>query len=157
MKNIVKLWLNSIIEFTYEIMVEFINLKLIWIHWVSFKSVSVRNKFYSSKVTMTPSLQSAYCRPYGCCAAAARWRGAARLRLQTSGVAAHSRVGRTWRAWCTTLDVTGVEICLAYSRLLVSNEGKYRNLQVERDQPPGHYPDVAIRTSEGFQTEEGRW
>ena len=32
MKNIVKLWLNSIIEFTYEIMVEFINLKLIWIH-----------------------------------------------------------------------------------------------------------------------------
>ena len=44
----------------------------------------------------------------GCCSMAK-----ARLRRQTSGVAVHSRVGRTWRAWWTTLDVTGVEICLA--------------------------------------------
>ena len=51
-------------------------------------------------------------------------------------------VGRHWRQ-----DLPG---------LLVSNEGNFRNLQVERDQPRGHYPDVAIRSSEGFQANEGR-
>ena len=33
--------------------------------------------------------------------------------------------------------------------LLVSNEGRFRNLQVERDRPQGHYPDVAIRSNNG--------
>ena len=50
-------------------------------------------------------------------------------------------VGRHWRR-----DLPG---------LLVSNDGNFRNLQVERDQPQGHYPDVANRSSEGFQAEEG--
>ena len=53
-------------------------------------------------------------------------------------------VGRHWRR-----DPPG---------LLVSNEGNFRNLQleVERDQPQGLYPDLGIRSSEGFQAEEGR-
>ena len=40
--------------------------------------------------------------------------------------------------------------------LLVSNEGNFRNLQVEKGKPQGHCPDIAIRSSEGFQAEEGR-
>ena len=46
-------------EFTYEIMVEFINLKWIWIQLqICFRK---GNKFYSSKVIMISPLQSAHC------------------------------------------------------------------------------------------------
>ena len=58
-------------------------------------------------------------------------------------------VGRHWRQ-----DQPG---------LLIHNECtcqlNFRNLQVERNQPQGHYPDVSkkkIRSSEGFQANEGR-
>ena len=44
-----------------------------------------------------------------------------------------------WRWW--QLDLPGQ---------LVSNEGNFWNLQVERDQPQGNYPDKAIKSSEGF-------
>ena len=37
--------------------------------------------------------------------------------------------------------------------LLVSNEGNFRNLQVGLDQPLGHYPDGAIRSSGAFKQE----
>ena len=61
---------------------------------------------------------------------------AAQLRRQTSGATVH------------TAQQSGEDRDL--SSLLVSNEGNFRNLQVERDQSQGHYqvtesnPDGAI-------------
>ena len=48
-------------------------------------------------------------------------------------------VGRHWRR-----DLPGQPVS-------TGNEGNFRNLQVERDRPQGHYPDVAISSSERFQ------
>ena len=88
-----------------------------WIHWswLDLDSVSNpfqwRNKFYSTKVIRAPTLQSAHCqllllldgKGLYCC-------------YSTRQVLRH-KVGGTWRAWWTTLDVTGVEICMGQAFL----------------------------------------
>ena len=85
--------------FEYEIMVGYIILKLIQNFRFSFKTVSVRGKFYSNKVIMTPSLQSADCSPEAAALLLLGGNWAALLRRQTSGAAEHSSTGRTWRAF----------------------------------------------------------
>ena len=159
MKNIVKSWLNSSLsqaftEFPYEIIVEFIKLKYIQIQLQvcfsegkCFTHLKLSSPLLCSQLTVSPQ------------AAVRLLLGgdrAALLQQQTSG-AAHTRAGRTqWafqahdgRHWHQ--DLLG---------LIVSNKGNFRNLQVERylrQQPQGHYPHWAIRSSERFQAGEGRW
>ena len=62
-----------------------------------------------------------------------------------------------WEDLKGLMDDVGRHLRRDLPGLLVSNEGNFRNRQVERDQPQGHYdPDVASRSSEGFQANEGR-
>ena len=115
-------------ELTYEIMVEFINLKVFLIPLL----IYIWGKmFYWSKVITTASLQSTHCKPQGCVWLLPVLCGdqAALLQRQTSR-AAQSRAGRIWRAlqahdgrhW--RQDQLG---------LLISKKGNFRNLQVQRD------------------------
>ena len=126
-------------------MVEFFNLKLIWIQLqICF---SEGTNFNHLNYPFSVSLQCC------CYTMESHWRrGCAAATADVGCCCAQQSgeylkgliddVGRHWRR-----DLPG---------LLVSNGENFRNLQVERDQPQGHYPDVSIRSSEGFQAEEGR-
>ena len=68
-----KSYMNSYYEFRYEFMI--------------MKNIvkSFEGKYFTHKVVTTASFQSAHCKPYGCCVAAARW--------QPGGAAATANVG----------------------------------------------------------------
>ena len=120
-------------EFTHEIMA-----RHCWIHYLKIIQDSASNWFqwgkmsYSSKVIIDPQLTAS--------PKAVAWlllspghcgNQAALLRRQTSG-AAHSRAGRTWRAFSASHDGRHLRPGHCLLGLLVSNEGNFRNLQVER-------------------------
>ena len=182
-------------------MVVFINVKLIWIQLQICFSEETNFSHPKWKRPLLCSQLTACTKPAALLLLYGDW--AVLLRLQTSSVTAYSRVGRAWRAWWTTLDVTSVKICLSclsamnetleffklracrqwHTAMLESHAKRVSRailawpcvvwlcnvqksvtqiiylwpLPIERYQSQGHYPDEAIRSSEGFQTNEGRW
>ena len=80
-----------------------------------YESVRMLEIIYPSNVIINPTLQSAYCQLFSFCTVVAWWLPAVvQHRLQTSA-AAHSRPGRTWRAFQAhdevQMNITGVKIC----------------------------------------------
>ena len=98
MNNIVKSCLNFNNEFTYENMIDLVNLKLFLI-----RLCFSEGNFYIFKVIMTCSLLSDHCQPKGWWAAATQWLAGGNAATADVGCCAQicweDVDGRTWRAF----------------------------------------------------------
>ena len=143
-------------ELTYEIMAEFINLKL---SASSFKFISIREivlliqsnnrPFFAVSSLQTPRLLR------GCCSVATRPGDAAAT--ADVGCCAQQSREHAEGLWSTWLDVTGVEVCWACLSAIKDTLETFKLRDYQRNHPQGHNSDGAIRSSEGFQAGEGKW
>ena len=110
-------WIHGLIpkdQFTYEIMVEFIKLSLNGSGF-SFKSVSVREQILiiqSNNDLLFAFISLPALRLLCCCSLMATGLCCCNCShvVHNMTVVVLNRVGKTWRAWWTTLDITGVEM-----------------------------------------------
>ena len=141
-------------EFTYESMVEFINLEVFRIQFLIYfsegKCLLIQSNHHSFFAVSSLQALRLLC---GCCSVETR-----RRCFDSRGLVLSTTEQRGCGGPCNQmLDVTGVEInwaCLS-ARKETLETIKLRDYQ--RDQPQGHKPDEVIRSLGGFQAGEGRW